>query len=47
MLETGQVNWDSVEMVSIDMLVPKNYLFSKIDTAINFIKIYNLSTLNG
>lgn len=40
MLETGQMNRDSVEMVNIDMLVPKEHLLRKIDAAIDFTKIY-------
>ena len=40
MLETGQMNRDSVEMVNIDMLVPKDHLLRRIDAAIDFTKIY-------
>ena len=40
MLETGQMNRNSVEMVNIDMLVPKDHLLRKIDAAIDFTKIY-------
>ena len=40
MLETGQMNRDNVEMVNIDMLVPEDHLLRKIDTAIDFTKIY-------
>ncbi|MDY6006704.1 MAG: transposase, partial [Gemmiger sp.] len=40
MLETGQMNRDSVEMVNIDMLVPEGHLLRKIDVAIDFTKIY-------
>lgn len=40
MLEIGQMNRDSVEMVNIDMLVPKDHLLRKIDAAIDFTKIY-------
>ena len=40
MLETGQMNRNSVEMVNIDMLVPEDHLLRKIDAAIDFTKIY-------
>ena len=40
MLEKGQKNRNSVEMVNIDMLVPEDHLLRKIDTAIDFTKIY-------
>lgn len=40
MLETGQMDRDNVEMVNIDMLVPEDHLLRKIDTAIDFTKIY-------
>lgn len=40
MLEKGQMNRDSVEMVNIDMLVPEDHLLRKIDAAIDFTKIY-------
>ncbi len=36
MLERGQMNRDSVEMVNIDMLVPEDHLVRKIDAAIDF-----------
>ena len=40
MLERGQMNRDSVEMVNIDLLVSKDHLLRKIDAAIDFTKIY-------
>ena len=40
MLEKGQKNRNSVEMVNIDMLVPEDHLLRKIDAAIDFTKIY-------
>ena len=40
MLVKGEENRDTIEMVSLDMLVPKDHLLRKIDAAVNFHRIY-------
>lgn len=40
MLVKGEENRDTIEMVSLDMLVPKEHLLRKIDAAVDFHRIY-------
>ncbi|MFR5845330.1 MAG: hypothetical protein ACLUEU_05970 [Oscillospiraceae bacterium] len=40
MLERGKMDRDPVEFVVIDQLVPKEHLLRKIDTAVDFTRLY-------
>ena len=42
MLERGKMDRDLVEFVVIDQLVPKEHLLRKIDTAVDFTRLYEM-----
>ena len=42
MLERGKMDRDLVEFVVIDQLVPKEHLRRKIDTAVDFTRLYDM-----
>lgn len=41
MLEREKLRRDAVEFVNTDLLVPRNHLLRKIDSAVDFCHIYN------
>ena len=45
MLERGKMDRDLVEFVVIDQLVPKEHLLRKIDTAVDFTRLYEMVVL--
>ena len=42
MLERGKMDRDAIEIVGIDSLVPKEHLLRKIDTAVEFNRLYEM-----